>query len=56
MNIDVSTFTDENGKMLMYSAPSNLSPASEEYAELVWERVEKLRSGKPRYGRDGSPG
>lgn len=47
MNIDVSTFTDENGKMLMYSAPSNLSPASEEYAELVEERVEKLRAANP---------
>ena len=29
MNIDVSTYTDENGKALMYAAPSNLSPASE---------------------------
>lgn len=47
MNIDVSTFTDENGKMLMYSAPSTLSPASEEYAELVRERVEKLRAANP---------
>ena len=47
MNIDVSTFTDENGKMLMYSAPSNLSPASEAYAELVGERVEKLRAANP---------
>ena len=35
MNIDVSTYTDENGKALMYAAPSNLSPASEEYAQLV---------------------
>ena len=47
MNIDVSIFTDENGKMLMYSAQSNLSPASEEYAELVRERVEKLRAANP---------
>lgn len=47
MNIDVSTFTDENGKMLMYSAPSNLTPASDEYAELVQERVEKLREANP---------
>ena len=47
MNVDVSTFTDENGKMLMYSAPSNLSPASEEYAKLVEERVEKLKSANP---------
>lgn len=47
MNIDVSTFTDEDGKMLMYSAPSNLSPASEEYAKLVEERVEKLKAANP---------
>ena len=31
----------------MYSAPSNLSPASQEYAELVRERVEKLRAANP---------
>ena len=42
MNIDVSTYKDENGKTLMYAAPSNLSPASEEYEALVRERVEKL--------------
>lgn len=47
MNIDVSTYTDESGKALMYAAPSNLSPASEEYAQLVAERVEKLRAADP---------
>lgn len=47
MNIDVSTFKDENGKTLMYAAPSNLSPASEEYEALVKERVEKLREANP---------
>lgn len=47
MNIDVSTYTDENGKTLMYAAPSNLSPASEEYAQLVTERVKKLRAADP---------
>ena len=47
MNIDVSTYTDENGKALMYAAPSNISPASEEYAQLVAERVEKLRAADP---------
>ena len=47
MNIDVSTYKDENGKTLMYAAPSNLSPASEEYAALVRERVEKLRKANP---------
>lgn len=47
MNIDVSTYKDENGKTLMYAAPSNLSPASEEYEALVRERVEKLRKANP---------
>lgn len=44
MNLDVSTYKDENGKTLMYAAPSNLSPASEEYKKLVAERVEMLRA------------
>ena len=47
MNIDVSTYKDENGKTLMYAAPSNLSPASEEYEALVRERVKKLRDANP---------
>ena len=47
MNIDVSTFTDENGKMLMYAGPSNLSPASPEDEALVAARVEKLRAANP---------
>lgn len=47
MNLDIGTYTDENGKVLMYAIPSNLSPASEEYARLVAERVEKLRASNP---------
>lgn len=47
MNIDVSTYTDQSGKVLMYAAPSNLSPASEEYSELVAQRVEKLHAANP---------
>ena len=47
MNIDVSTYKDESGHTLMYAAPSNLSPASEEYEALVAERVEKLRAENP---------
>ncbi len=47
MNVDVSTYTDENGTAVMYAAPSNLSPASEEYAALIAERVEKLRAVNP---------
>lgn len=47
MNIDVSTYKDESGHTLMCAAPSNLSPASEEYEALVAERVEKLRAANP---------
>lgn len=47
MNLDVSTYQDENGNALLYAAPSNLSPASEEYEALVAERVEKLRMADP---------
>lgn len=47
MNIDVSTYKDEDGNLLMYVGPSNLSPASKEYGELVAERVEKLRAANP---------
>ena len=47
MNIDVSTYKDKNGKPLMYSSPSNLSPASEEYKKLVAKRVEMLRKANP---------
>lgn len=47
MNLDVSTYQDENGNMLMYAAPSNLSPTSEEYEALVAERIEKLRAANP---------
>ena len=47
MNLDISTFQDENGKPLLYAAPSNLSPAGEEYAALVAQRVEKLREVDP---------
>ena len=38
MNLDTSTFKNENGEVLLYSAPSNLSPASDEYKKLVEER------------------
>ena len=44
MKIDTGTFTDENGNKLMYSVPYNLSPASEEYKELVSQRVKAIKS------------
>lgn len=47
MNLDVSTYQDENGEPLMYATPSNLSPASEEYQQLVAQRVDMIRQANP---------
>lgn len=47
MNVDISTYKDENGKTLMYVAPSNLSPASDEFEDLVAERVKMIREANP---------
>lgn len=55
MNVDTSTFTDKDGNPVMYSSPSNLSPASHEYQELVAERVEKIRAAHPEKGDKAIP-
>lgn len=55
MKIDTTTFTDEEGNNLMYSFPSNLSPASEEYEELVAERVAQIRIAHPEKGDQPIP-
>lgn len=47
MNVDVNSFTDENGEPVMYAWASNLSPASEEYETLVAKRVAALRAANP---------
>lgn len=47
MSPDVSTFQNDKGETLMYAGPSNLSPASDDYKELVKERVDKLKAADP---------
>lgn len=47
INVDVNSFTDENGEPVMYAWASNLSPASEEYEALVAKRVAALRAANP---------
>ncbi len=47
MNIDTQTFVDEEGNALMYSVPSNISPASEEYEDIVADRVAKIKRAHP---------
>lgn len=50
MNIDVTTYVDDKGQPVMYASPSNLSPASEQYQEIVAKRVEKIRASHPNQG------
>lgn len=45
----------EDGELMAYGAPSNLSPASEEYRQLVDARVEKIRASNPDAGMDAVP-
>lgn len=52
---NVSVVEDGNGELMAYSAPSNLSPASEEYQELVDARVEKIRAANPDADMDAVP-
>lgn len=55
MNLDVTTYKDADGKTLLYSAPSNLSPASDAYATLVAQRVQKLKDADPAMGDTAIP-
>ena len=50
VKIDSTTYKDKEGKALMYAVPSNLSPASEEYKELVKERVSNIKAAHPEKG------
>lgn len=47
MNLDASSFTDDEGRPVLYAWASNLSPASPEYEALVAERVAALRAADP---------
>lgn len=55
MNINVEIFKDDNGDPLMYSSPSNLSPASDEYEKLVEERIEKIKKSNPDMREEAIP-
>lgn len=55
MQLDVTTYKDAEGKTLLYAAPSNLSPASDEYEALVADRVEKLKAANPEMGNTPVP-
>lgn len=47
MNLDVTTYKDEQGNPLLYASPSNLSPADKKYELLVKNRIHKLKEANP---------
>lgn len=53
--MNVSAFTDQDGNTKMYSGPSNLSPESQEYKELVEQRVEKIKAANPDADKEQIP-
>ena len=52
---NVSIVKGEDGELMAYGTPSNLSPASEEYRQLVDARVKKIRASNPAAGMDAVP-
>ena len=52
---NVSIVKGEDGEFMAYGTPSNLSPASEEYRQLVDARVKKIRASNPDAGMDAVP-
>lgn len=52
---NVSIVEGEDGEPMAYGAPSNLSPASEEYRQLVDARVEKIHAANPDADMDAVP-
>lgn len=52
---NVAIVEGEDGELMAYGAPSNLSPASEEYRQLVDARVEKIRASNPDADMDAVP-
>lgn len=45
--MNLSPYEAEDGTVMVYSGPSNLSPNSSEYAQLVEERVNRIKESNP---------
>lgn len=52
---NVTIVEGDDGGLMAYGTPSNLSPASEGYRQLVDARVEKIRASNPDAGMDAVP-
>lgn len=47
MNLSTTTFQDEEGNYQMYSGPSNLSPESKDFQDIVDARVDMILAANP---------
>lgn len=47
MNVDSGTYVSDSGEPLIYAGPSNKTPAGEELAGLVAERIDALQTAHP---------
>lgn len=45
--VDASSFSDAEGQPLLWYSPENLSPASDEFAARVDERIQQVRAAHP---------
>lgn len=50
MNVDTGTWTDDDGNVAIYSAPSNKTPAGEELEGMIAERVAEVKAENPDMG------
>lgn len=55
MNLNMTTFKDKDGNTLLYSGPSNLTPASEDFEKTIQERVDKIKISHPEMGNTPIP-
>lgn len=55
MFVDVATYTDEEGNPLLYAGASNKSPASEEYAQQIAQRVAMIKEANPNADMEAIP-
>lgn len=52
---NAAIFADDEGNPMLWYAPSNLSPASDEFAAAVQERVDRIRAAHPDKGEKPVP-
>lgn len=55
MNVDIGTYTDNQGNPAIYSGPSNKTPAGEEMEALIAERVAKIKAANPDMAEEKIP-